>query len=76
MSFQFLAQSNFYRMKKMRIHGRVEVEEKPLGDFRDISVYPTEEDLATGVELRPNRDTQGDPNVFNITLIFMRLTSS
>ncbi|XP_067947233.1 NFX1-type zinc finger-containing protein 1-like [Watersipora subatra] len=42
------------RMKEMERTGRVVLNEKPLGDFREISVYPTEEDLQGGVELRPN----------------------
>ena len=42
------------RMKMLRLTGRMETDAKPLTDFREISVYPTEEDLTAAVELRPN----------------------
>ena len=45
---------NHYRMQQLRLTGRIETDAKPLTDFREISVYPTEEDLTAAVELRPN----------------------
>ena len=47
------------RMKMLRLTGRMETDAKPLTDFREISVYPTEEDLTAAVELRPNRVDKG-----------------
>ena len=48
----------------MSLTGRIETDVKPLTDFREISVYPTEEDLTVPVELRPNCVDKGKQVMF------------
>jgi len=44
-----------FRKAKLAKTGRVLTNEKPETSFREMSVYPTEEDLEEDVELRKNK---------------------
>ena len=45
-----------FRLRRQKRTGREQVEERPDGDFRDISVCPTKRDLHITPQIRKNRE--------------------
>ena len=48
-----------FRLRRQKRTGREQVEERPDGDFRDISVCPTKRDLHITPQIRKNKEHGG-----------------